>query len=36
MAKAHISILEFEKSTIIKGFNKNLKAGGIFNSYYLI
>tara|TARA_B100000965_G_C19401847_1_gene673614 strand:- start:357 stop:569 length:213 start_codon:yes stop_codon:yes gene_type:complete len=36
IAKAHIPRLEFEKSTIIKGFNKNLKANGISNSYYLI
>ena len=36
IAKAHIPRLGFEKSTIIKGFNKNLKAGGISNSCYLI
>ena len=36
IAKAHIPRLGFEKSTIIKGFNKKLKAGGISNSYYLI
>jgi hypothetical protein len=36
IAKAHIPILGFEKSKTIKGVNKNLETGGIFNSYYLI